>query len=264
MSAAVAGIPAAAAVAAKEHHLIHYSSRPIETWGKIPKKSEYNDSLAMGMTRVTARTGKPFGLWYAYDEEWIHHYKPAVLKNMLRSEENKENAFAYKYAFTIPDSVFTTDIREDPTKVLVLNSTNFVPFLIKYFAPGLGTSKYRTWRDFWHGYEIKGRYNSGVKDAFLGVDFQEDLVELGRLGKSDPSKLTMAIEYKGEMKNVDVGFLKFLEIRSGVLFHPERILDSPPSKYLVAAREGGRRKSRRLLRSIPRRLAATRRTRSRV
>jgi hypothetical protein len=268
MSAAVA-----TAAAGEKRHLVHFSSRAIEEWGKIPKKSEYNDSLKISMSRIAARTGKPMGIWYAYDTSWVAHYKNSVNKNPLLSPKNKANWFSHKYVFDVADDKFTTDINPAPTKILELSNANFGDFLAKYEAPGVKSSK-KTWREFW----------DGLKDKFAGIEFK---AEIATMKPDSTGKIPIKVDDEGVEKIVDASFLKFLEIESGVIFHPEAILSGVPSDYLVR-NSGGRRTTRRkrsllgsapqrrsdggvigfnkqsLLNTVPRRLSTTRRSRSRV
>jgi hypothetical protein len=281
--------------------VVHYSSRPLEAWGKIPKEHEFSDALASSRHRTAQRTGKPPGLWYAYEEDWLTHYKPAVNKRTNLLEKNKAGAFAYKYRFEVPESVFTTSLEPDDSKILVLSLANFKEFLIRYNAPGVhpdrpfeyskkGVKPLTDWHSVWTGfpkeYTFDGNPYIGLNEYFAGVEFDQDLVEYkeengfkisDQLNKSSKPKIFYEFDEEGgglKRVKVDVSFLRYLEVRSGCFFQPQKLFSNPPSYYLVSgpatttpARRGGRRtrcRERSSLGAIPRRLSATRRTRTRV
>jgi hypothetical protein len=254
--------------------VVHYSSRPLEAWGKIPKEHEFSNALASSQHRTAHRTGKPPGLWYAYEEDWLTHYKPAVNKRTNLSEKNKAGAFAYKYRFEVPESAFTTSLEPDDSKILVLSLANFKEFLIRYNAPGVhpnrpfeyskkGVKPLTDWHSVWTGfpkeYTFDGNPYFGLNEYFAGVEFDQDLVEYkeengfkisDQLNKSGMPKIFYEFDEGVGLKHVkaDVSFLRYLEVRSGCFFQPQKLFSNPPSYYLVSApatHRGGRRTSRR-------------------
>jgi len=269
MSAAVAGTGV--------KHLVHYSSRELLEWGKIPKQSEYSNALASVRQKTSVRTGKPVGLWYAYESLWMTHYKPEINARKNLSKSNKELQFQYKYVLPVPESKFTTRLEEDPSKILVLSLANFTEFLVRYEAPGIGASPWKyelKWYDFWTG--LPRAYTrvpyDGFQRKFAGVEFSQDLVDYSAdvftvtpATQREPKKITITVDLpSGGTATVDVSFLQYLEVPSGCLFKPEALFDKPPSEYLVegppaaagvatgsaTARRGGtrRRRGRRLIR----------------
>ena len=265
MTAAVAGTGV--------RHLVHFSSREILEWGKIPKQSEYNNSLAISRHRTAFRTGKPSGLWYAYADDWEKHHKPTANKKLNAFViESRKDKFDYKYEFPVPESRFTSSLEPNSEKILLLTPDNFQEFLQQFGAPGV-RSKRKTWVDFWQGYtfEKTGEHVKGVQDKFAGVDFSQELVDFAPEGM----KLRFSFDDHGATKtaDVDVSFLKYLEIRSGCIFHPEILFPEGPVPYLTGrptagaasatatgtARRGGRRSRRRSRLTAPRTLCVLRR-----
>lgn len=255
MSAAVAGTGV--------RRLVHYSGRPLEAWGKIPKKSEYNSSLEMSRHRTSMNTGKPKGLWYAYEEDWMTHYEPQIKKRTNLSEKNKAGQFAYKYLFEVPESKFTTNLEPEDSKILVLTLENFKDFLIRYNAPGVfpdrplwrGKRKepLTEWMYVWHGlskdYTFDGKHYFGIDEYFAGIEFSQDLVEFkpehgfkivseqNKLGRPKIVYEFDLTEDDGSVRHVvaDVSFLRYLEVRSGCFFMPYKLFPNPPAHYLVSS-----------------------------
>jgi hypothetical protein len=270
MSASVAGTGV--------RRLIHYSSRELVEWGVIPGMKEYNSTLVTIRHSTALKTGKPPGLWYAYEEEWLAHYKPAIGARKNLSNVNKKSQFAYKYLFEVPESAFTTNIEPDPSKILVLSLDNFKDFLVRYNAPGIRkgdrTPSATKWFEIWNG--VPAEYTRdrkpliGVKELFAGIEFSKELVEYSTehgfkvLDKNGNKQIVVEVDFadaKGveTHSTVDVSFLQFLEIRSGCFFKPELLFPEGPAPHFVSrpnaphasrgtARRGGRRgiKSRRI------------------
>jgi hypothetical protein len=264
--------------------LVHYSSRPLEEWGKIPKFGEWNDRLRATQHRTAFITGKPRGIWYAYEEEWHAHYGSAIEKRKNMSEKNKEEQFQYKYLFEVPESRFTTELEPDDSKILVLTLENFKDFLIKYNAPGVFPDRpfersrtikpLKDWLSVWEGFPkeftFDGKPYFGLNEYFAGVEFSVDLVEYKpengfKVIESEKNKTgTPKIIYEFDLANddgtvrhvvADVSFLRHLEVRSGCIFTPQKLFHNPPAHYLVSgptaaagaagkARRGGRRTRR--------------------
>jgi len=241
-------------------NLVHFSSREIKEWGKIPKQSNYSDALASSRHRTAVSSGKPQGLWYAYEKEWVEHYKPAINARTNLSTKNKEGQFDYKYIFEVPKTSFTTSVEPDNSKILVLTLDNFAEFLVKYNAPGVFPDRFVwggrrpkpivDWYDVWEGlpaeYTIDRREYVGIKKLFAGVEFSHDLVEFkpenGFKISSDTNKMGKPkVTYEFELSSggttrhvvADVSFLRYLEVRSGCIFKPEKLFSEPPTRYLV-------------------------------
>ena len=241
-------------------HLVHYSSRPLEVWGKIPKYDKYSNHLTMSQHRTAFNTGKPKGIWYAYEKDWLTHYGAQIKDRKNISEKNKKDAFGCKYVFEVPKSVFTKDVTPDPSKILVLSLSNFKDFLITYNAPGVFPDRYvlrgkkpqpmDDWMNVWHGlpkdYTFDKKPYIGVDQYFAGVEFSQDLVEF----KPENGFKTITAENKmgnpkivyefdltsgdGTSRHVaaDVSFLRYLEVRSGCFFSPQTLFSNPPPHYL--------------------------------
>ena len=248
-------------------NLVHFSSREIKEWGKIPKQSEYSNALTSSRHRTSFSSGKPQGLWYAFEKDWLEHYKPTINARKNMSVKNKAEQFDYKYVFEVPKSAFTTNVEPDDSKILVLTLDNFAEFLVKYNAPGIFPDRMvwggrkpkpiEDWYLVWEGlpaeYTIDKKDYIGVKNLFAGVEFSQDLVEfkpengftISSSGKNKMGRPKIMYEFElssgGAARHVvaDVSFLRYLEVRSGCFFKPENLFTKPPAYYLAEGPAAG-------------------------
>ena len=179
----------------------------------------------------------------------------------------------------MPESTFTTSLEPDDFKILVLTLENFKDFLIRYNAPGVFPERplwrgkkvkpLTDWQYLWEGlpkeYTVDGERYFGLNEFFAGIEFSQELVDFRpengfKVIEEIDKALNPKIIYEFDLPNTDgtvrhivadVSFLRYLEVRSGCVFVPQKLFHHPPSHYLAptagaiaSARRDGRRTRR--------------------
>lgn len=195
-----------------------------------------------------------------------YFYEPCEFLNMLVMEAVQHGDSAL--SLIIPEDLVLELVEkavDDPDstdfcKVASKESAaGFVVALINAWAADpelrkdLSYLRYYNWGAFWKSVETK----------YAGVEFSADLVH-----PRDGEVIWTGIESEpvgGLAYKLHVSWLRLLDVVSGCIFHPETYFNKSPLELKVLT--GGKRRSTRSKRSlgaIPRRLAATRRARSRI
>lgn len=237
-----------AAAASTNQKAYHYTDKPIANWDAI-------NSSSIKSRYTIGKAGKPIGFWYAYGTTW---------KNLVNSSK-----VTYKYAFNLPeDSFITISDKPDPSKILQLTTIDE----LKEFLELTGVGSFMKTPE-----EIKGEHN--YEAATMGGnsdDEEEHNYEAAIIGNGDEerlpivnwpeywesiSKLYGGIEFKGELirprsnkfipkeniiedeatgEQINISWLRKLDIPSGVIFDPKRFFGGEPPSALLQT--GGKRR----------------------